>query len=344
MRSFHHVASSGPPRRETGGLTPKGTAMTAYEESDLRRAAAAAIRAPSLHNSQPWRFRLRDGGIEVLADPARQLAVADSGGWAVRIACGAATMNARLALAVQGTPAEVVIRPDRRQPDVVARLIRGPGRAPTYAEEDLFAAIPRRYSNRQPFWPDPVPAEVRARMIEGARAESCWLELLVGMTALSGFAEIAQSADRVLRRDIRYQTEFLGWSQADAAPDGVPVRAGAPLAEPQDLLPQRAFTDRRRASGRDFEPEPLVGILGAASDGAADQISAGQALQRVLLTATDAGLANSMISQPIEVPAARDQLRRSLGRSGVPQMALRIGYGHPGRPTPRRDLAEVLEM
>ena len=57
--------------------------MTIYDESDLRRAAEAAIRAPSLHNSQPWLFRLRDGAIEVLADPARQLAVADRAGWAV---------------------------------------------------------------------------------------------------------------------------------------------------------------------------------------------------------------------------------------------------------------------
>jgi nitroreductase len=317
--------------------------MTAYSDADLQRAAAAAIRAPSLHNSQPWRFRLRDGGIEVLADPARQLTVADSGGWAMRIACGAATFNARLALAANGTPAEVAIRPDRREPDLVARLTRGPDRPPTYIEQDLSAAIPRRYSNRQPFHPDPVPAEIRARLIEAARAESAWLELLVGMTALSGFAEIAQSADRVLRRDERYQTEFFAWAHADSATDGVPVSAGAPLSEPQDLLPQRSFTDRRRAPGRDFEPEPLVAILGSAGDGPADQIGAGQALQRVLLTATDAGLASSMISQPIEVLAARDQLRRSLGRSGVPQMALRIGYGHPGRPTPRRDLAEVLE-
>jgi hypothetical protein len=187
-----------------------------------------------------------------------------------------------------------------------------------------------------------VPAEVRARLIEAARAEGAWLDLLVGMTALSGFAEIAQSADRVLRRDPRYQAELAGWSHADAAPDGVPAAAGAPVAEPQDLLPQRAFADRRRAPGRDFEPEPLVAVLGTTGDRPVDQITAGQALQRVLLTVTDASLACSMLSQPIEVPAAREQLRRALRRSGIPQLALRIGYGQPGRPTQRRDLDEVL--
>lgn len=316
--------------------------MPTYDHADLRRAADAAVRAPSLHNSQPWRFRLRDGAIEVLADPDRQLAVADSTGWAVRIACGAATCNARLALAAAGTPAEVVLRPDPTRPELLARLTPGRPRPATYTEADLAAAIPRRHSNRRPFWPDPVPPEVRQRLVEAARAETGWLDLLVGMTALSGFAEIARSADRVLRRDVSYQAEMSTWTHADDAPDGVAVLAGAPVAEPQDLLPQRAFTDRRRAPGRDFEPEPLVAILGTAGDRPQDQLIAGQALQRVLLTVTDAGLACSMISQPIEVPAARDQLRRSLGRSGMPQMALRIGYGQPGGPTRRRAVEDVL--
>ncbi|PRY32359.1 Acg family FMN-binding oxidoreductase [Pseudosporangium ferrugineum] len=313
-----------------------------YDTAALRLAAAAAVRAPSLLNSQPWLLRLRDGGIELLSDPGRQLTVADSGGWAVRIACGAATYNARLALAANGTPAEVVLRPYVDRPEVVARLTPGTPRPPTYAELDLHAAIPHRYSNRRPFWPDPVPKDARVRLIEAARAEGCWLDLLVGMTALSGFAQIARSADQVLRRDPMYQAEFAAWTHADSAADGVPVTAGGPAAEPQDLLPQRAFTDRRRAPGRDFEPEPLVGILGSAGDRPADQLIAGQALQHVLLTATDAGLASSMMSQPIEVPAAREQLRRALRRSGTPQIALRIGYGDPGRPTPRRDLDDVI--
>jgi hypothetical protein len=317
-------------------------AVIAYDESDLSRAAAAAIRAPSMHNSQPWLFRLADGAIEVLADPQRRLTVADRSGWAARLACGAATYNARLALAVAGRPAEVQLRPDPTQPDLIARLRPGRVRPPTSAEQDLFAAIPRRRSNRLPFWPDPVPADVRVRLLDAARSEHAWLDLLVGMTALTGFAEIARSADRVLRRDLNYQSELTAWSGADSAPDGIPSFVAAPVAEPQDLLPQRAFADRRRAPGRDYEPEPLVGILGVAADRPFDQVLAGQALQKVLLTATDAGLAVSLISQPIEVPAARDQLRRSLGRSGFPQLALRMGYGRPAPATGRRDLSEVL--
>jgi nitroreductase len=314
-----------------------------FGPAELHAAAAAGIRAPSLHNSQPWRFRLRDGAIEVLADPHDHLAIADRISWAARIACGAATFNARLALLARGTPADVRLRPHPAEPTVMASLRPGRVRPATYTEWDLFTAIGRRRSSREPFWPDPVPAELRMRLIDAARAEGAWLELLIGMTALSAFAQIADSADRVLRRDPRYQNELSRWIQTEAAGDGVPVAAAARIGEPQDLLPQRAYGNRSRAPGRDFEPEPLIAILGSTGDTAIDQINAGQALQRVLLTATDAGLATSMISQPIEVTGARDQLRRSLGRlSGTPQMAMRIGYGQPGSPTPRRDLAQAI--
>jgi nitroreductase len=316
--------------------------VTAYDEKDLRRAAEAGIRAPSLNNSQPWEFRLRDGAIEVHVDAVRKLDYIDETGWAARLACGAATYNARLALAAAGRPAAVELHPDLADRDLVARLTPQAPRLPTYAERDLHQAIARRHSDRGPFWTVPVPTEIRVRLLDAARTEGAWLELLVGMTALSAFSEIANSADRVLRRDTAYQRQMVASTQADGAHEGIPLTAGAPLPEPQDLLPQRFFNDRPRQPGRDYEPEPLVGILGISGDQPIDQTAAGQALQKVLLTATDAGLDTSMISQPIEVPAAREQLRRSLGRTGWPQIVIRFGYGTPGRPTPRRDVAEVM--
>jgi hypothetical protein len=88
--------------------------------------------------------------------------------------------------------------------------------------------------------------------------------------------------------------------------------------------------------------QPLVAVLGTVGDTPGDQLVAGQALQRVLLTATDDGLAASLVSQPIEVARAREQLRLALHQPGPPQMVLRIGYGLPGRPTPRRPVREVM--
>ncbi|MEU4477707.1 nitroreductase [Micromonospora sp. NPDC023966] len=317
---------------------------TGYTVDQLRSAAADAVRAPSLHNTQPWRFRLVDGGIELSVDPLRRLPATDPSGWGARIACGAALFNLRLALAVAGTPATVRLRPRPSEPDVVARLVPDVPRRPTPTEQSLHGAIARRFSNRAPFWPDPVPADARWRLGEAARAEQCWLELVIGTSAVNAFAEIARSAHRVLERDPAYVTERTEWTRSASSPDGVPAAGGGPQSEPQDLLPQRGFGGRDRAPGRDFEPEPLVAVLGSAGNTAADQIVAGQGLQRVLLTATDAGLAVSMLSQPIEVPGAREALRLSLGRFGTPQMVMRIGFGQPGRTTPRRPIDDVLDL
>jgi len=306
-------------------------------------AVEAAVRAPSLHNTQPWRFRLRDGALEVLADQRRRLPAADPNGWALRIACGAAIFNARLAFAVAGCPAEVRLRPDPMQPDLLARLTPGPGRPATPDEKHLHAAIPLRHTNRQPFAPEPVPAEVRRYLVAAARAEGAWLDLLVGRGPLAVVAEVVRAADTTLIRDSAYRRELEDWSRRTEADDGVPLDAGGPSPEPQDLLAMRDFGGPPRAAGRDYESDPLVAVLGVAGDAPRDQLAAGQALQRVLLTATEHRLAVSLLSQPIEVPAARERLRGGLHRHGAPQMVLRIGYGRPGYPTRRRPVADVID-
>ncbi len=323
-----------------------GTAMRAstVPEGTFRAVVEAAIRAPSLHNSQPWRLRQRDGAVEICADPARRLPVADPTGWGVRIACGAAAFNAQLALAVAGCPAESRLRPEPSDPELMVRLVPVAARPATPLERRLYEAIPRRHSNRAPFRPEPVPADARTQLVTAARAEGAWLELIIGLVPVGAVAEVARAAGRVLDRDPAYRAELAAWTRAeDGAADGVPASAGGPSPEPHDLLPGRPFGTAARAPGRDFEEQPLIGVLGTATDSPNDQLTAGHALQRALLTLTCAGLAASMLSQPIEVAAAREQLRLALGRYGVPQMVLRIGYGTPAFATPRRAAAEVID-
>lgn len=319
---------------------------------DVATAVEAALQAPSLHNSQPWRFRLHGDSVEVRIDPQRRLSAADPSGWGARIAGGAALFNLRLAVTVQGFRPTVRICPDPRDPDLLAVLGVNQHQPPSPVERRLAEAIWHRHSHRGEFWPDPVPATSRARLVSAARAEQGWLELLIGREPVRAVGELARAADRQLMRDPAYREEVAAWirRQPTDRPDGVaadhgPADLGSAAGRSHGELPARPYGDRDAGAGTAelHTAEPLIAVVGTPGDSEGDQVRGGEILQRVLLTATDEGLATSMVSQPIEVAPIREQLRLALGQYGTPQMLLRIGYGVPGHRPPRRPVAEVFE-
>ncbi|MEV6523772.1 nitroreductase [Longispora sp. NPDC051575] len=317
--------------------------MTALTREVFTAAVTAATLAPSMHNTQPWLFR-RDGDtVEVYADTGRDLTVADPHHRAVRISCGAALLNLRLALTAHGHPMTVRLLPEPGRTDFLARLTPAVDRPATPLERELHAAIGLRHSNRDPYLDSPVSTEQRARLTHAAATERCWLQLVDDPAAVARIAAILRRANRRITDDPGYQVELAAWINHDPARrDGVPVRAGGPAPAAHELLPRRDFGGPAHPTGRDYQAEPLLAVLGAHGDLPGDQLRAGQALQRVLLTATVMGLSASMMSQPVDDEAARDELWRELHWQGSPHMLLRLGYGLPATASPRRPAADVI--
>jgi hypothetical protein len=165
------------------------------DPTDFANIVADAVRAPSMHNSQPWRFRLTGPTIDLHLDPRRQLSVGDPTGRAARVACGAALFNMRLALAVRGTLAIVEVLPVPQHDTLVARLIPGAPRPATPHDRRLHAAIPRRHSNRHPFTETPVPAAARADLVRAAGGESAWLHLAESVAEFETTVDLIREAD-----------------------------------------------------------------------------------------------------------------------------------------------------
>ena len=113
--------------------------------------------------------------------------------------------------------------------------------------------------------------------------------------------------------------------------------AGPLVVRTFDMGGGQAAKDRQLAEG-----SPVLAVLGTEGDTPADWLAAGQALAKVLLRAQAEGVSASFLNQPVEVPELRPQLRDVIGRTGFPQLLLRMGYGPEVRPTPRRTVEEVL--
>ena len=323
---------------------PAALGLTAEQVDDLLLTAG---RAPSLHNSQPWWFRITPRAIELHADSERALPVADPEGREQRMACGAALFNLRLALHDHRIRPTVTLLPDRDRPELLAVVRHGGTKVPTPEQTRLLRAVPAWRTNRHPVRAETVAAPEQYALRRAALDEGAWLHVVDDHEQRVALRAIALRAHRAQTADPAYRTELAAWSaRSTDQSDGVPTRAGGALPEPQDAWVLRDFsggTGRSRVPGKDFEPEPLIAVLTSHLSGRMAEVQVGQALQRVLLTATAGGLAASFLSHVVEVAATREELRRLIGGTRPPQAVLRIGYGWPVIETPRRAPGDLLE-
>lgn len=311
----------------------------------VRLALAAAMAAPSPHNSQPWRFRCSPTAIELYADTSRALPAADPEHRELLLACGAALLNLRVTIRSFGIHLTVSLFPERLKPDLLA-ILRCHGRvAPSTSDRMLADAIIRRRTNRRPFSSTAIAASVLNGLQRAARIEQAWLAPITS-AQLPTLRALVHSAHDTRQADPCFVAERTQWTGGDDdALDGVPARSSGPLPEAQDEWVLRDFsvgTAAPRVPGKDFEPTPLIAVIGSFHDLPLDHLQAGQATQRVLLTAAANGLAVSFLSQVIKVPAIRTHVRDLIGGGLWPHTVLRLGYGSSMPATPRRPVEDVL--
>ena len=318
-----------------------GAAIQADRQALLCEVVRHAVLAPSSHNTQPWRFRVGDGVLELYADRSRALPVNDPHDRELTISCGAALLNALLAAGHAGARLDLAVLPEGDESELLARVrvVSGASR-----DDELCAAIARRRTFRKEFADRPVSADARAALCVAAAAEGARLEVLDDGRRARLIALVAE-ADRALFSDRRWRRELAAWIR--------PRRAGDGLTYPQLSAAATRFVVRhfnvgRRIAARDAslaEGSPVLALLATETDAVADWLRAGQALERVLLTATALGLQASYVNQPVQVEALRPHVAGLLRRPGRPQVALRLGYPREDLPpAPRRPLDAVIRV
>jgi Nitroreductase family len=323
--------------------------MTA--EQIARYIVAEAVWAPSVNNTQPWRFTMDGERISLHADDDRKLAVADPDGRELMVSCGAALFNVRLALRSLGYLPEVAVLPEPGQPTLVARVGWRPGTPIDEFERRLFSHIRTRRTHRGAFDPEPLPPDLLAALRGGAVRDGAALRIVADDGRRAALATAVQTAEHELRRDGERLRELARWTPApgSACRDGVPATSYPARAE--HTTPD--FPGRDFARGHGWGVAPLssatsiraagvAGLLTTAADRPVDWVSAGQALERILLTASACGAAVALHSQPLELPWLREFIRTQLSDGAYPHLVLRIGMVTQVAASVRRDPGDFL--
>jgi nitroreductase len=331
------------------------------EQQDWAQVVAAATRAPSIHNTQPWRFVADRNRLGVFLDPERALTVLDPTRRQQVISCGGAVEFAVVALSAAGHESAVDLLTDDGDPDHLATIEVTGTRDPSDEDRALAEAIQQRHTVRAPFQPRAVPADLIDRLQEEAGRFDTWVKPITRSEEEVATVFLISRAEEMEQGDPAYVAELQTWMRTDpAAVDGVPVEAvpsGDPHARPSNWLIRDFVVGQRepRAFLPAGDPEapppeverPAVVLIGTDGDDRFDWLQAGRALGRVLLHATSAGLAASPLTQALDWPATRTRLQSRLSLVGHPQMLLRMGYPQEapsGAVSGRRPVDEVLSF
>jgi hypothetical protein len=187
----------------------------------VRGLIEAAGAAPSIHDTQPWRFRVTDELIEVHGHPDRMLWVADPRGRALHLSCGAALFNLRLAIRMLGAKPLVWPLPDPEgKPTLLASVELAPGRPPTSDERTMFETIYQRHTSRAPFSERPIPESVRLPLEQEAACEFAVFRMLNSSDA-SAVLDLAATAEQELAADFSHRVELGRWIGTEGN-DGIP--------------------------------------------------------------------------------------------------------------------------
>ncbi len=325
--------------------------VKAPDSEVIRDAVMLASRAPSLHNSQPWRWVVPGAGLQLWADSRRMMHATDRTGREMILSCGAVLDHLRVAMAAAGWDSATSRLPDPSEPDLLATIEFRPSDAVTEAQRQRAAAIRRRRTDRLPFAAPAAWASLEPALRRAVLPYDVLLDV-VGDDARPALAEASALTERLRRYDTSYMSELRWWTSPFES-DATHVPDSALLSGPEAAVVDiaRAFPpagEDPHRSGVEHDRSKIVVLSTLGGDSRLDVLRCGEALSAVLLECTVAGMATCTLTHMTEMAMSRDTISQLTGTAGTPQLLIRVGAstlgGHHVESTARRLVTEVLEF
>jgi hypothetical protein len=325
---------------------------TMVDSKVIRDAVRLSCRAPSLHNSQPWRWVLDGAALHLFADQGRVVRAADTSGREALIACGALLDHFRVAMAAAGYTANVDRFPNPPNRLHIASIDFSPMELVTDGHRRRAAAILQRRTDRLPF---AAPTDWDAiESTLGTTVSSDRVRMDVVPDALRPqLAEASQLTESLRLYDSSYHAELEWWTATFEFSEGIPHSSLVSAAESDRVDVGRAFpvTHHRERRSEVDEDHAKVVVLSTYDDTPHSVLRCGELLSAVLLDATMIGLATCTLTHITELPSSREIVAGLIGHSSqdiTPQVLIRVGRAPSIEdvppPTPRRPVDQVFEV
>lgn len=331
----------------------------AVDDGTVHAALEQAGRAPSVHNTQPWRWELGNAAIHLYADVDRWLLATDPDGRDLLVSCGAWLHHLRMALAASDIGVTVDRLPDPDEPNLLAvvSLRAGADGIDRALAAEQAAAIGTRHSDRRRFGEWPVPEAFLAQLVACAADQGAVLRAVTEPVDRQTLSIATRTAAVEHDDAFGYEAELTTWTgraewtgpehvtgaaRAEGVPAATVLAPGSGQADP----PARRFSGGELVDEAPGTPDAAtVLILGTSSDDRLSHLRAGEAVSAVLLRATTLGLGSSVLSEPLEVAGTRELVRDEvLGGTLSPQLVLRVGWPPATTPVPRSPRLALVEQ
>jgi nitroreductase len=329
-------------------VTKTPATHSAPDDPAIHAVMRLAQRAPSVHNTQPWRWLFDGIRLHLHTDRDRMLPATDPHGRQQVISCGAMLHHVRTVFAAHGWHTDTIRLPEPERPDYLAVIGFRPWPDPPAGIATRARAIERRHTDRLPMlapqrWIDILP-ELRKLVSPHELA----LDVLDD-SARARLTAVSEQAAAAYRHDMMYQTELHWWTGHPDTPEGVPPDVLPSDAEFARIDIGRAFPAAPHSVRRpELADHAELVLLSSFGESIEQWLHTGEALSAVLLECAAAGLATCAVTHITEFPAGRRTLAALLPHQAVPQVVIRIGTAPadepPLPPTPRRPLADILTI
>ncbi|BBX37474.1 Acg family FMN-binding oxidoreductase [Mycolicibacterium mageritense] len=323
--------------------------VTKVDAEVIKSAVRLACRAPSLHNSQPWRWIGEADEIHLFLDKDRVLYSTDHSGREAVVGCGAALDHFRVAMTAAGWTANVDRMPNPNNPMHLATVDFSAMELVTEGHQLRPAAISERRTDRLPFAEPPHWEAVEAQFRRAMPSDVARLDVIADESRPE-LAEASALTESLRLYDSSYHSELHWWTGEFETSQGIPHSSLISPAERgrveiSRVFPEADHSNRRVEYGHDHSK---VLVLSTYDTDRSSVLQCGEALSAVLLEATIAGLATCTLTHITELAASRDIVAKLIGQNTTPQLLIRVGLApeveDPLPATPRRPIEEVFHV